>query len=120
MRLSLTNKLISAALFAVMVLFGALAIPVQAQRIVVERHPRVFIHTGFFPRPWWGPNYYVVDPVAYEQDQGYRDGLSRGKSDAEHGRPDDPNNHKHFRNADSLTYRNAFAQGYQVGYEQRG
>lgn len=122
MRFSRTTKLIAGALFGLLIGLGGFAVPAQAQRSVrVERveHPRVFVGGGFgfFHRPWWGPNYVLVDPAAYEQDQGYRDGLSRGKSDAKHGRADDPNNHKHYRDADSLTYRNAFAQGYEAGYQ---
>lgn len=83
------------------------------QRIVIVRRP-------FFPH-FHSYYYGVYDPIAYQREQGYSDGLSRGKSDAKHGKPSDPQSHKHYRNSDSMTYRDAFLQGYTDGYiERRG
>jgi hypothetical protein len=112
------KRLAAAASVAVILLLGAGAMTAaNAQRVVVR--PRVFVvHRPFFGGGWWGYPYgpYYTDPIAYQREQGYSDGLSRGKDDAKHGRPDDPNSHSHFRNSSSLTYREAFAQGYADGF----
>jgi len=117
------KKGITSAFVAVILLFGAWATTASAQvrvvrgpgRVVVVRRPLFFPHyyPGFYPR------YYTVDPVAYQREQGYSDGHSRGKDDAKHGNPNDPNSHKHYRDSGSINYREAFAQGYADGYRER-
>ncbi|HYM01206.1 MAG TPA: hypothetical protein VEZ90_19760, partial [Blastocatellia bacterium] len=75
----------------------------------------------FFGPYWgWGWGYpygygYAYNTPWYLREEGYRDGISRGKSDAKHGKPDDPNSHKHYRKSESLTYRSAFLKGYSDG-----
>jgi hypothetical protein len=56
--------------------------------------------------------------VAYQEEQGYSDGFSRGRDDARHGRPYDPDSHSHYRNAGTLAYRDAFLRGYGVGFRE--
>ena len=49
--------------------------------------------------------------------KGYRDGLNRGREDAQTHRTPNPNNSEHFRNGNPA-YRAGFARGYRVGYGQ--
>jgi hypothetical protein len=118
MTLNRVKRLTTVAFVAVILLLGAGTMATaQAQRRVVVQ-PRVFIvHRPFF-HTWWGYPYppYYVDPIAYQREQGYSDGLSRGRDDARHGRADDPNSHSHYRNSSSITYREAFLQGYADGF----
>jgi hypothetical protein len=117
MRFDSVRRLAAAASVAVILLLGAgMMTTAHAQRVVVQ--PRVFVVRRPFFTGWWGYPYrpYYVDPIAYQREQGYSDGLSRGKDDAKHGRLDDPNSHSHYRNSSSLTYREAFAQGYADGF----
>ena len=109
-----------------MLVVGALAAPAQAQGRVVRSPRVVVVRRPFFgPRfygPGWGWGYpyygysYWEDPIAYEKEMGYRDGLNKGKDDAKHERADDPNSHKSYRNSNSLAYRQAFLQGYNDAY----
>jgi hypothetical protein len=109
------------AFLALLLLFAAgTAVPAQVRtRVFVQ--PRVFVGPrffGFHPYPY---TYYTYDPIAYQQERGYSDGLSRGKSDARHGKAEDPQAHNHYLDSNSLAYRNAFLQGYRDGFEgQRG
>jgi hypothetical protein len=117
MRFNRVKKLLLGA-FAAILLFGAAPLTANAQSVVVR--PRVFVvHRPFF-NPWWGSPYYYTytDPIAYQRETGYSDGLSRGKSDAKHGKAFDPDSHSHLRNSDSATYRDAFVQGYNDGYRR--
>jgi|SRR5713226_9691 len=122
MRFNRAKRLVSGMFVAVLLLFGAGAVTTAHAQVRVVR-PRVFfVQRPFFPRWHYGYPYYyntVYDPIAYQREQGYSDGLSRGKDDARHGRPDDPNNHSHYRNSSSVNYREAFLQGYADGYGQR-
>ena len=118
MRLNLVKKLVMSAFVTAILLFGAVPLTANAQRVIREN--RVFIvHRPFF-NPWWynGPYYTYTDPIAYQRETGYSDGLSRGKSDAKHGKAFDPDSHSHLRNSDSATYRDAFVQGYNDGYRR--
>jgi len=118
MKLSRVTRVLAIAF--VLVFSGAAVTTANAQhrhfhnRVVVVQRP-------FFPHYYWGyPSYYgYYDPIAYQREEGYRDGLSRGKDDAKHGRADSPASHKHYSNSDSLTYRQAFVQGYEDGYKAR-
>ena len=124
------RKPVMAAVVTVVLLLGALVVTgttAEAQgrfrgpaRVVVV--PRPFFHSGFYwgGYPYYSPYYRVYDPIAYQKEQGYSDGLSRGKSDAKHGKADDPNSHKHYRDSSSITYREAFLQGYNDGYSRGG
>jgi hypothetical protein len=132
MRLSGVKKFAIGAFAAGMLVVGALAAPAQAQvrgvrsggRVVVVRRP--FFGPRFYGPGWWGYPYYGYygysyfgDPIAYQKEQGYSDGLSRGKDDAKHAKADDPTSHKHYQNSNSLAYRQAFLQGYNDGYQAR-
>jgi len=70
----------------------------------------------FFPPAYPYRYYTVYDPIAYQKEDGYSDGRSRGKKDAKKGLPNDPNSHKSYVKSDSPTYREAFLQGYAEGY----
>jgi len=116
------KRLVMGAFVAAILLFGAWPVNAQAQRmfrgpnrIVIVRRPFLF--------PAWDPWYYrpyvtYTDPIAYQRETGYSDGLSRGKDDAKHGRSYSPESHSHYRNSDSATYRDAFIQGYNDGYRR--
>ena len=118
MTLNRVKKLVMGAFVTAILLFGAMPMTAHAQRIV--RNRVVIVHRPFFGNPFWwnGPYYTYTDPIAYQRETGYSDGLSRGKSDARHGLPDNPESHSHFRNSDSATYRDAFVQGYNDGYRR--
>lgn len=106
------------ALVAVILLFGAWTTTANAQ--VIVRRPRVVVVQRPFFFPQYYPRYYhPIDPVAYQREQGYSDGLSRGKDDAKHGKANDPSSHKHYRDSSSINYREAFAQGYADGFRER-
>ena len=120
-------KSVMATVATVVLLLGTLVLTgttAEAQRVFVRPHVRVFVgprpffHSGFYGYPYYGPYYRVYDPIAYQREQGYSDGLSRGKSDAKHGKADDPNSHKHYRDSSSVTYREAFLQGYNDGFNR--
>src|SRR5436853_4013812 len=93
---------------------------VRTANAQVHRHRGVVVIGQPYFFPHYYPGYYrYSDPIAYQREEGYRDGLSRGKDDAKHGRAESPSNHKHYSNSDSLAYRQAFAQGYEDGYRAR-
>src|SRR5262252_6989467 len=103
MKFQQIKKVLTTGLLGVILLFGAFATTASAQhryggRVVIVNRP-------FFPRTYWGGGfyrpyyYYSVDPIAYQREQGYSDGLSRGKDDAKHGKANDPASHKHYQNA---------------------
>lgn len=56
---------------------------------------------------------------AYRQEveKGYRDGLDRGRQDAQTRRTPTPNNSSHYRNGNQA-YREGFARGYEQAYRQ--
>jgi hypothetical protein len=60
----------------------------------------------------------VVDPIAYQREQGYNEGRSEGKKDAKKGRPAAPTGHKDYLKSSSLAYREAFVQGYNERYRE--
>jgi len=119
MRWNRIKKIVTGALIAVVVALGSWATTANAQVRVIGRHRTVVVRTGFFPRSYgYYPynSYYYSDPIAYQKEMGYSDGLSRGKSDAKHGLAASPESHKHFSNSSSMAYRDAFEQGYNDGY----
>jgi hypothetical protein len=118
---------------AALLLVGLGSTTAQAQRRVGVRPRTVFVTRPYWgyrsfwgPRwgwgwndPFWSPTVRVVDPIAQAKESGYHDGHSRGKDDAKHGKADAPESHKHFRDSDSQTYRQAFLQGYADGYHEK-
>src|SRR5262245_38701335 len=128
MRFNRLNGLFGGALFSMLIVLGlgaagATTTFAQARRVVVR--PRVFVvQRPFFGGPWWwggspyyGSYYTYTDPIAYQRERGFSDGFSPGRDDARHGRVYAPNSHKHYRNASSITYRNAFVQGYSTAFK---
>ena len=69
-----------------------------------------------FYDPFWGSSYRTVDPIAYQKEQGYSKGRSKGKDDAKKGLTANATGHKDYLKSDSLHYREAFVQGYNEGY----
>jgi hypothetical protein len=116
-----------------MLAFGFGGATAQAQRRVVQRPGPVVVYRPYRafgsywgPRwgwgwndPFWSPTIRVVDPIAQARESGYSDGHSRGKDDAKHGKENAPESHKHFSKSNSLTYRQAFLQGYTDGYREQ-
>ena len=118
MRLNRIKKVLVGALVAVILLLGAGTTSSNAQVRVFVR-PRVFAGPRFFPYYSNYPYpYYAQDPIAYQKEAGYSDGLSRGRSDGKHGQAFAPDSHSHYRDSKSLAYREAFLQGYRDGYGQ--
>jgi len=126
MRFNRSKRLFVGTLFSAMIVLGlgagAPRTFAQVRRAVVR--PRVVVvHRPFFAGPrWWGSPYYgyyygSYDPIAYQRERGFSDGFSRGNKDARHGKAYAPNSHKHYRNASSIAYRNAFLQGYSTGFK---
>jgi hypothetical protein len=112
--------------------FGNLTAQAQYRNRIVQRQRPVVVYRyrpyywGFrHGSPWgWNDPFYnrtvtVVDPIAQQRESGFRDGLKRGKDDAKKERMNSPTSHKHYRNSNSQTYRQAFLQGYAEGYGER-
>jgi len=117
------RKLLLGALTAVTLVIGigsATTTEAQGRRIVVVRPPRVIITRPY--RPFWGPHwdrtYTVVDPIGEHREDGYRDGIDKGKDDAKDGLGSNPERHKQFNKSKSLAYRQAFLHGYDEGYRR--
>jgi len=106
-----------------MLLSGIGATTAEAQR--GRHHGPVIVYRPYRPFGWgwrdpfWNRTYTLVDPIAQARESGYSDGHKRGKDDAEHGKLNSPESHKHFSKSDSQTYRQAFLQGYADGYNER-
>jgi len=122
------NQLAVCAFAATMLLSGVFATTAEAQGRVIRRPPRVIFVRPYYPfwyrryDPFWDPNYYpryrVEDPIAYQREQGYRDGRDEGKKDAKKGSPANPKGHKDYIKSNSLAYREAFVQGYNERFRE--
>ena len=122
------NQLAVCAFAAIMLLSGVFATTAEAQRRVIRRPPRVIFVRPYYPfwyrryDPFWDPYYYpryrVEDPIAYQREQGYRDGRDEGKKDAKKGSPANPKGHKDYIKSNSLAYREAFVQGYNERFRE--
>lgn len=126
------KKLVLSAFAAALLVSGALITTAEAQGRVIRRPhrpPRVIVYRPYNPffgyryyDPFWDPfpySYQVVDPIAYQREQGYSEGRSEGKDDAKKGRPSNPTGHKDYVKSSSLAFREAFVQGYQNGYQEK-
>ncbi len=123
------KKLLMSAFAAVILLPGVSTITATAQDRHYPRPQRVIIYRPFYPiydpfwdpfwDPYWWPNYRVVDPIAYNQEWGYREGRDEGKDDAKVGRPPNPTNNKDYYKSSSYAYRQAFIQGYYDAYREK-
>ena len=113
------RNLIMGALTTVVFMIGIGTVTQADAQTVVIRRPRVVIRTH---RPIWNPHWdrtiTIVDPIAEEREDGYKDGLEAGKYDAKEDRDFDPENHKKFRKSDSYAYRRAFVRGYENGFRR--
>jgi hypothetical protein len=122
------KQLVISAFAATMLLPGAFATRAEAQDRIVRRPPRVIVVRPYNPfwyrryDPFWDPfystHYRVVDPIAYQREQGYRDGRDEGKKDAKKGRPANPTGHKDYIKSNSLAYRETFVQGYNERFRE--
>lgn len=124
------KSLIAALSLVIMLLVGVATTTAQAQsrNRAISRHRPIIVYRyrpywgprlGWRYDPFWNPTITVVDPIAQQRELGYSDGHKRGKDDAKHEKPYSPESHKHYRDSDSLTYRQAFLQGYADGYREQ-
>lgn len=126
------KRLILLTFVAVMLTAGAGLTAANAQDKTVCRPQRVIVYRPYyryyrpfydpFYDPFWGPSwpsYRMVDPIAYQREQGYSDGRSKGKEDAKKGRPANPTGQKNYLKSNSLTYREAFVAGYNDRYREK-
>ena len=93
----------------------------ERQRALQERELRV---RPAYPYRYRNYGYYGNNNYGYggygssaEEQRGYRDGLTRGREDAQTRRIADPNNSSHYRSGNAA-YRQGFSRGYFVGYRQ--
>lgn len=87
-------------------------------RVVVVRPFGSYWYPGYY-NPLWSPYYYGSDPLALQQERGYRDGLDEGRDDAKHGLAADATENKDYLKSNSMAFRDAFVQGYDEGYRER-
>ena len=121
------KQLIMGAFAVAMLLVGVGSTTANAQGRVIVGHRPIVVYRPFGPywhspfwNPYWGPyGYTVVNPIAAQTEQGYSDGMSRGKDDAKHDKANAPESHKHYYNSNSLAYREAFLKGYAEGYKDQ-
>ena len=129
MKTSKVKALVLGAFLGTVLLAGVATTPAEAQTRVVRRPSRVIIYRPYyhpfyhpFYNPfwgsYWGPTYTVVDPIAYQKELGYREGLDEGKDDAKDGRFINPVEHKDYLKSESQAFRQMFVQGYQAGYRE--
>lgn len=106
--------------------FGTTTAEAQTRR-GVRRPARIIVYRPYYNPfwyrrydPFWDSYYYprvvVTDPVAYQREQGYREGKDEGEEEAKKGRPSNPKGHEDYLRSDSLNFREAFVQGYDAGY----
>jgi hypothetical protein len=96
----------------------------QAQRrVVIVRTYRPF-YRPFYRDPFWSPwyeranyyNEYVFSSSDRAVNQGYHDGLSTGRSDAEHHRSYNPERSHYYHDAGFGNYASAYREGFAHGY----
>ena len=130
-----SKNIILSFVLVMMLLVGVGNLTAQAQqrgRVIIRQRPVVVYHYrpywgwgSYWNDPWgwndpfWNRTVTVVDPIAQQRESGYSDGHKRGKDDAKHEKPNAPASHKHYRDSHSLTYRQAFLQGYADGYREK-
>jgi len=122
------KQIVIGAFAAIMLLAGAFATTAEAQTQVIRRPTRIIVYRPYNPfwyrryDPFWDPfypyRYTAVDPIAYQREQGYRDGRNDGKKDAKKGLSANPTGHKDYLKSSSLAYREAFMQGYNESFRK--
>jgi hypothetical protein len=92
----------------------------RPHRVIVYRHfsPFWYRHYDPFYDPFYASRFRVVDPIAYQKEQGFREGKDEGEEDAEKGRIANATGHKDYVKSDSIHFRQAFVQGYNDGYRE--
>jgi hypothetical protein len=95
----------------------------RPHRVIVYRNysPFWYRHYSPFYDPFYNPFYStrMVDPVAYQREQGFREGKDEGKDDAKKGLEANATGHKDFTKSNSVHFREAFVQGYAAGYREK-
>jgi hypothetical protein len=93
----------------------------RPHRVIVYRHysPFWYRHYDPFYDPFYASRFRVVDPIAYQKEQGFREGKSEGKDDAKKGLEANATGHKDYIKSNSVHFREAFVQGYAVGYQEK-
>src|SRR5882672_3227231 len=93
----------------------------RAWELERERERRIY---RTYPYTYRNYDYHGYNNYGYgnygnssEEQRGYRDGLNRGREDAQTRRIADPNNSSHYRSGNAA-YREGFHQGYFIGYRQ--
>jgi hypothetical protein len=130
MKSNKAKALIMGLFFVVTLLIGVGSITANAQnrgfvrrpsRVIVYRHysPIWYRHYDPFYDPFYYSRYRVVDPIAYQKEQGYREGKSEGKDDAKKDRIANATGHKDYLKSDSIHFREAFVKGYDDGYQEK-
>jgi hypothetical protein len=129
MKSNKTKALILGFIFVITLLIGIGSITANAQNKGVVRRPnRVIVYRQYSPfwyrhyDPFYDPFYYsrfrVVDPVAYQKEQGFREGKHEGEKDAKKGIVANATGHKDYLKSNSIHFRQAFVQGYGDGYRE--
>src|SRR5262249_18439518 len=86
----------------------------ERPRALLERQRRVY---RTYPYAYRNYGYYGNNGYSGEAQKGYRDGLNRGREDAQTRRIADPNNSSHYRSGNAA-YREGFNRGYFIAYRQ--
>jgi hypothetical protein len=129
MKSNKTKALILGFVLVITLLVGIGSITADAQNKGVVRRPnRVIVYRHYSPfwyrhyDPFYDPFYYsryrVVDPIAYQKEQGFREGKHEGEKDAKKGRVANATGHKDYLKSDSMYFRQTFVQGYNDGYRE--
>lgn len=128
MKLSGMKKVVVGAVAAGALISGPLLTSARAQGarrhrphpVIIYRYHNPFWYRRYDPfwNPYWGPSTYTVDPIAYQREQGYSKGRSKGKEDAKKGRPANATGQKDYLKSNSLAYREAFVQGYNERFQE--
>lgn len=124
------KSLMIGVFLVVMLLVGIGSTSADAQnRRGIHRPSRIIVYRPYNPfwfrhyDPFWDSFYYprtvTVDPIAYQRERGYKEGRDEGKDDAKKSRPANARGHKDYLKSNSITFREAFVQGYNEGYREK-
>jgi hypothetical protein len=93
----------------------------RPNRVIVYRHYNPFWYRRYDPfyDPFYASRFRVVDPIAYQKERGFKEGKDEGKDDAKKGIPANATGHKDYIKSSSVHFRDAFVQGYEVGYREK-
>jgi hypothetical protein len=129
MKSNKAKQLVLGAFAAVLLMSGVFTTTAEAQSRRGYRRPVIIYRPYYNPfwynrydpfwNPYWGSSYTTVDPIAYQQEQGYSKGRSKGKEDAKKGLAANPTGQKDYLKSDSLAYKQAFVKGYNERYSEK-